>query len=411
LEPWEKVLVNFEKFSQDVHGKQACITCHKGVQSADKETAHKGMIARPSQDAQATCGKCHPDITRHFVNSLHTTQAGYFTNLHARSEEKAHEDLNTMFGNHCATCHTSCGDCHISQPAGVGGGLFNGHLLERNPPMTRSCTACHGSRVGNEYLGKNEELPGDVHFRQGRMNCVACHDSHELHGMPDTCTECHKEPKSEKAMPPDHRYAGLQLPSCESCHSSVTTGKDGNAMHSAHGSDLSCQVCHSITYTSCDNCHVAISQSSGKPFFETKNTYFTFLIGRNPNPTYTRPYKYIPVRHIPIAPDSFSFYGDNLLPNFNNLPTWAYATPHNIQTQTPQAKECNSCHGNPAVFLTADKVTPEELEANKKVIVEVVPAEIITGTQGLTATLPISGMQIITGTLPVSGTLVTPPAP
>jgi hypothetical protein len=61
------------------------------------------------------------------------------------------------------------------QPArSVGGGFIQRASFEKTPPMTRTCTACHGSRVGNEYLGKNEDIPGDVHFRQGRMNCVAC---------------------------------------------------------------------------------------------------------------------------------------------------------------------------------------------------------------------------------------------
>ena len=51
----------------------------------------------------------------------------------------------------------------------------------------------------------------------------------------------------------------------------------------------------------------------------------------------------------------------------------AYATPHNIQLQTPQNETCGSCHGNAEIFLTEDKVNPEELEANRDVIVESVP--------------------------------------
>jgi thiosulfate/3-mercaptopyruvate sulfurtransferase len=97
------------------------------------------------------------------------------------------------------------------------------------------------------------------------------------------------------------------------------------------------------------------------------------LIGRNPLPSYQRPYAYVPVRHVPAAPTSFEFYGQDLLANFDSLPTWAYATPHNIQRQTPQTASCNACHGQAALFLTADKVRPEEMEANRSVIVESVP--------------------------------------
>ncbi|NJN44841.1 MAG: hypothetical protein HC806_09075 [Anaerolineae bacterium] len=100
------------------------------------------------------------------------------------------------------------------------------------------------------------------------------------------------------------------------------------------------------------------------------------MIGRNPNPNYHRPYEYVPVRHVPVDVNSYSFYGENLLPNFNLLPTWTYATPHNIQRITPQNESCTSCHGNPDIFLTIDKVAPEEVEANQSVIVDQIPAPI-----------------------------------
>jgi thiosulfate/3-mercaptopyruvate sulfurtransferase len=224
LEPWEKVLVNAEEFPDTVHGHISCSKCHNGIQSSDKDEAHEGLVARPSQGDPNVCSECHADIAAVYPNSLHATQQGYWTVLDARSVPENHAALETMFGNHCATCHTSCGDCHVSQPMNVGGGLFDGHLFSRTPPMTRSCTACHGSRVGNEYLGKNEGFPGDVHFREGRMNCVDCHSSHELHGQPSNCTQCHTAPEESALAPADHRYAGLQSPTCESCHPDITTG-------------------------------------------------------------------------------------------------------------------------------------------------------------------------------------------
>jgi hypothetical protein len=73
------------------------------------------------------------------------------------------------------------------------------------------------------------------------------------------------------------------------------------------------------------------------------------------------------------VPDTFAFYGDDLLPDFDNAPTWKYATPHNIQRITAQNESCDSCHGNAELFLTADDVAPEEREANAAVIVEEVP--------------------------------------
>jgi len=377
LELWEKVLVNADKYLDTVHGQIACTDCHDGVESSDKETAHEDLIARPSQDDMKVCGDCHPDKSETYSKSLHSTLNGYWNALDTRSVPENHDVLAQAFGNHCSSCHATCGDCHVSQPASVGGGFFNGHLFEKTPPMTRSCTACHGSRVGNEYLGNNEGLPGDVHFREGRMNCVACHTDSELHGQGSNCTQCHTAPEEMTMPAAKHRYGSIQVPSCEACHPNTTLGNDNIEMHTVHGSDLSCEVCHSIAYTSCDGCHVAISEKTGNPYFETEATYSTFLIGKNPLISYSRPYKFVTLRHVPATQDAFSYYGDNLLSNFDTLPTWAYATPHNTQLKTPQTESCNACHGNPALFLTADKVAENELQANASVIIDQIPALVI----------------------------------
>lgn len=360
LEPWEKVLVS-EDFLTSAHANASCIDCHGGTQSADKEAAHDGMIPDPSADT-AQCVNCHNEQASNFDQSLHASLNGYWTVLDARSMPENHPVLEEAFNNHCSSCHATCGDCHVSQPDSVGGGLLNGHNFELTPPMTRTCTACHGSRVGNEYLGKHEDIPGDVHFRKGRMNCVACHAGADMHASPDEMST--------------HRYAGAQLPACENCHAEVGASGDSIQQHVLHKDKLSCQVCHSVEYTSCDGCHVAISEKTGNPFYKTEGDYLTFFIGLNPIQSEDRPYKYVTLRHVPIAENNFEFYGEDLLSNFNSLPTWKYATPHNIQRSTPQNSACENCHGNSEIFLTADKVKPEELEANQPVIVPEVPSPV-----------------------------------
>ena len=79
------------------------------------------------------------------------------------------------------------------------------------------------------------------------------------------------------------------------------------------------------------------------------------------------------MRHVPISPTSYEYYGEDLLVNFTALPTWKYATPHNIQRNTPQTEACTNCHNNPEIFLTRDKVAENELEANSPVIVDEPP--------------------------------------
>lgn len=410
LEPWEKALIDHETYPGSVHGQIACTECHQGEQSSDKSIAHTDLIGRPSDDPETSCGECHPDVVEMNEDSLHANLTGYWTVLDARSAPEGHDQLAEMFGNHCNTCHTSCGDCHVSQPDSVGGGFVDGHNFNSIPSMTQNCTACHGSRVGNEYLGKHENIKADVHFRQGRMTCTDCHGGHELHGQPAECEKCHNAPEEQTIPPPDHRYEGPQSPKCETCHVTAATGQDGLEMHQAHGGDLSCQVCHSVSYTSCDGCHVAISDQTGNPFFATDGSYLNFIIGQNPISSFDRPYKYVPVRHVPIDQDSFSYYGDNLLPNFDSLPTWVYATPHNIQRETPQAETCNACHGNPDLFLTADKVAEDELSANQFVIVDSIPEPIseITDTLSITSTATITNTGVITNTQMITSTEQSP---
>lgn len=381
LESWEKVFVDAENFIPTVHGKFPCTSCHGGSQSSDKEVAHTGLNPNPSQGPEVVCGECHPDIAHVFENSLHATVQGFSTIINQRSMPSKHVGIEEMLDTNCVSCHNTCGDCHVSQPRSVGGGLYDGHLFQRTPPMDRSCNACHGTRIGNEFLGYNNGLPADIHYLEGGMECTNCHMSNELHGDPAGCNTCHPGPESVSLPLPDHRYDGIQAPSCESCHTPVTTGEDGVIMHQMHGADLSCQVCHSIAYTNCEGCHVGVDKGTGNAIHELDASYNTFLIGRNPIQTYERPYRFVPVRHVPVSPDSFDYIGSNLLPNFSNVETWKYTTPHNIQLDTPQNRTCNACHGNPELFLTADKVAAEELDANQNVILETIPPPITSANQ------------------------------
>jgi hypothetical protein len=373
LQPWEKVYVNKDRIQETVHGYIPCSDCHGGQQSPVKLVAHDGIIKRPSRGNPNVCSNCHPNVAEDYANSLHATLQGFTTTLNARSAPEKHPALEEMFTDNCAGCHTSCGDCHVSRPDSVGGGLFAEHRFLRTPPMVESCTACHGSTVGNEFLGMNEGYSADVHLVNGQMECVDCHNGAQMHGQPANCSECHTSPPGASIPPPEHRYAGVQSPSCLSCHADITTAESDIPIHKVHGAQLSCQVCHSVAYTNCEGCHL---NASGYPNYELEDSYLTFVLGLNPQRSFTRPYKYVPLRHVPVTPQMFSAYGDDLLPNFDLLPTWTYTTPHNIQRYTFQAAGCNYCHGNSDLFLTEDKVSPDEVEANRSVIVPQVPAAI-----------------------------------
>ncbi len=363
LEAWEKVFLGESAFLESYHARYGCIACHGGTPDVDDmEAAHEGMV--PDPKPEDTCRLCHAEISEAHVNSLHYDLEGYLTVLHDRSDEEHWPQLMVAYDNHCTGCHATCGQCHISRPASTGGGLLKGHIPRETPPMNYTCTGCHGSRINDEYKGKNEmeeggHYPADVHYNPGGMSCFECHTGDEMHGLEGDF---------------NHRYDGAATPSCtaEGCHQDVQPG-DGVEQHTyIHLELLSCQVCHSVEYKNCYNCHVQLSEDS-VPFFKTDPSQMTLKIGRNPIQSEERPWEYVVLRHVPVARDSFSYYGENLLPNFDARPTWTYATPHNIQRLTPQNASCDACHGNPDVFLTASDVYTDELEANRDVIVYEIP--------------------------------------
>jgi hypothetical protein len=371
LEVWEKVFVDAEALQEDVHGEISCIDCHGGlvVQGDDmnaKYAAHNGVIIDPSVDATASCGECHDDIAPYQEYSLHNNLAGYDTALYARAPEENHQLIEVGEESHCDGCHTTCGQCHISRPDSVGGGFVDGHVINRTPSMMNQCTACHGSRVKNEYTGAHEDLQADIHLRK-RMTCTDCHTGGELHGTDFIDLES-DDPFSTV---PEHRYDGAQGPSCESCHAEVVGAESDNRHHRIHSEEiLSCQGCHSVAYINCYGCHLERTEDEWDlPYFKLQEEEVSFYIGLNPIQSEDRPYQYVPVRHVPTWPGLFDLYGDNILSEFENTPTWDYATPHNIQLVTPQTESCDSCHGSAEYFLTEDKVLPEEVAQNATVIV------------------------------------------
>jgi len=370
LEAWEKVFVG-EEFLASVCNIQNCIGCHGGVEGVDdKDAAHEGKARDPVEDSEQVCGVCHAEATRLAATSLHQNLTGYRTILTARGADFSDPRMGEAFNNHCDSCHTTCGQCHISRPSFTFGGLISEHKVKKTASIKDTCMACHGARVSNEYQGKNEGVEGSAHWLEEGMSCFECHNVSHYHGDGTEYT---------------YRYDGPPDVSCLDldCHSEVARGQgevveqdiqadevEEHIEHDIHADKVACYVCHvSGPYKSCYNCHVAIDEE-GLPYYETDDSQMTFKIGRNPLKSDNRPWDYVLVRHIPVAPDTFAFYGDNLLSTFNNVPTWKYATPHNIQRVTAQNQSCDSCHGNADLFLTADDVAPEELKANANVIVK-----------------------------------------
>jgi hypothetical protein len=357
LAPHEKIFVDSDILDDENHGEIACHECHGGnPEDPNWKTAHKDVVKDPTfPDATAACGDCHDEISAHYQKSLHATLKPYKAVIAKRASSRGiiGEKVAGAMNTHCYTCHSSCGQCHISRPDSVGGGFLESHFFKRKPPMQEVCTACHGSRIEKEYLGGHEGTSPSVH-RQKYMKCDKCHTGEEMHGN-----------GKEYA----NRFEVEHRPSCVSCHESIYEKDAKNVItHRIHKGKTSCHVCHSQPYNNCASCHVG-KDKNGLAFYKTKGSWFTFKIGINPLRSEERPEKFVTLRHVPVYPGTFDFYEKDVLSNFNAVPTWKLATPHNIQLKTPQNASCNACHGNESLFLLDKDVEGKEKEANKKVVV------------------------------------------
>lgn len=364
LEPFEKVFINAESYGQvdPNHAAVGCVTCHGGTEPvvSASETrddlwvamaqAHeftveydeggaivrrkpdvKGVSRDPSALPEANCNGsgCHAQIVELNATSMHTQLWGEKHKVALRggagSFENCPQSVQDGFNRECASCHTTCGQCHVSRPNGVHGGFLDNHRFQRKPEMENNCTACHGSRVGNDFSGHHEGNRPDVHQEQG-YDCLFCHQEN-LHG--DGRTDY------------TSRYEVEGLPQCVDCHDLAS---DDNLFHQYHWPSgnsleegLSCHVCHSQPYANCVNCHSGGVWSSGNP--EGYAEYVEFRIGRNTGEWSGHPpskEKWVAVRHVPVIKDGFREWGWPQQPNWADFETWEYASPHNIQRFTPQ---------------------------------------------------------------------------
>lgn len=343
--PFLDAFVNAE-FTGSVHGRFGCTGCHGGnAKTDDPAQAHAGMTP-----ANETCASCHAEIADRHATSLHATLGGMAHALKQRSGEANFHKLNPMWESDCASCHAGCSDCHVTLPKAIGGGLIKGHQFFKRPPMADTCAVCHGSRAGGEYLGHFEGVAPDVHFEAG-MHCLDCHKN-DLHGDGKTYTD---------------RWQVAGKPSCTDCHPALPNDKARE--HNAKHADVSCQVCHSQPYQNCFECHSTVKD--GAYMRSAGRKTLDFKIGRNTVAGY--PYGIVTLRSNPVARETFKHFGQNLLPSFDDHPTWKTIAPHNIRRIPEQSQSCAGCHDNDALYLRDSDLDPHGAAANRNSLMLIEP--------------------------------------
>jgi len=334
-------------FLGTLHAAAGCESCHKGnPKAADRDRAHAGLVARPSRQPDTACAACHAKQVEQVKTSLHFTVRGEENLMKLRSAHRW-PDVEPIFRQACQSCHASCGDCHVSKAKSARGGLMDGHMFLKQPPMEEACGSCHGGRVVPEYLGKNEGFPPDVHWEKARMDCIACHSALQMHG--------------DGTAYPD-RHAVRTKPQCITCHPDAKAAGSPILQHAVHGDRINCVVCHATVYRGCENCHIG----------EGAKSSLQFKIGKSARPD--APYQYTLLRHVPTVRTMLDPRVKDGMPNYDAVPTWKDTTPHNIQRKTPRTASCNNCHGNARIFLKPGDLNPTEAAANAKVVVPNIPA-------------------------------------
>ena len=381
--PYERVYLGgdgYEAFKASGHYSMNCTDCHNGNgETGDKLEAHSGeWTSTPSLLHEEKCASCHDTESHGFTTSIHNGTGQKRKVTMRAGLEGAHqfdmlpEHHQEAYDAKCATCHGTCGNCHVVRPKIKGGGLTQGHNFVKEPDWYNVCVGCHVSRGGHAFLGTgwtddDTQVEPDVHRSSGKMDCLDCHDGMELHG---------------DGKPVDQRYAYEGLPTCEKCHGDITQAtddsKDSYKYHTKHGGEFSCYVCHSQPYNSCGACHV-------KDGHAELPSHADFKIALNPIPDVKTGEKFALVRRTLGHPDNWVGYGEDLAyENFDVFPIFNYTTPHNILARTAQTTPAegmgcgSSCHirnesgtlVNTELYLWADSLDAWAYESTVGITVD-----------------------------------------
>jgi len=191
-----------EEFKRSVHGQTGdvtCINCH-GSHSLRSLIDPKSTIFR--SNIPQTCGSCHSEITKEFIESVHGVLAA-----------RGRADSPT-----CTTCHGIHGIKAKIDP--------DSPVNERRIAKT-TCPQCHAAeRISKEYALTASQVKSyydtfhGLSYRGGdtySANCASCHGVHDIRSASDPKSMIYKD--------------NLQK-TCGSCHPGASENFAKGKMHS-----------------------------------------------------------------------------------------------------------------------------------------------------------------------------------
>jgi formate dehydrogenase gamma subunit len=230
--------VDFEMFSNSVHGGFDCVDCHMNIE----EIPHEEELEHPD------CNMCHDDVEEVYAESFH-------------GEALAAGDRDAPY----------CWDCHSSHYVYAGQDSLSLTSKLNQPEM---CATCHSnpSLVRRHHIpieNPSELYETSVHFLKLKesgsaesASCSDCHGAHELYApnhpkskinklnIPETCSACHADIYDEyiESIHGTGLMEGrLDNPVCTDCHAehAIKPHTDPtSAVYSAVVSQTLCADCH-----------------------------------------------------------------------------------------------------------------------------------------------------------------------
>jgi DmsE family decaheme c-type cytochrome len=249
-------------------GTQTCATCHEDQAKGLGQNTHGRLAA-----GAVPCESCHGP------GQAHVDGGGDKTKILNPAKADA-----AKVSAQCLTCHDkqegrrffvggahaaeglSCVSCHgIHSPKKVNRGLL------RDGSSTALCLTCHANKEKSLFMRSRHPL------REGKMECVSCHDPH---GTPtramlkaaspnELCFKCHAEMRGPYMF--SHSPV---VENCMNCHNPHGTNQENMLVRRE---TRLCQSCHLEgkhqtlsgqvndtwdSYRMCTNCHVNIHGSN-----------------------------------------------------------------------------------------------------------------------------------------------------
>jgi hypothetical protein len=159
--------VSPDEFEQSVHGKRACVECHKDV---TKIPHRKGV------DRKVGCVQCHENLWQTAQEEGRTEELArlgdvveqidsYMSSIHARPNREDQSRTN-------ATCY-NCHDAHYITP-------IDSHIgAESRLKIPEICGQCH-SEIRDAYLTSVHGQEVSVNGNANAAVCIDCHTTHDI---------------------------------------------------------------------------------------------------------------------------------------------------------------------------------------------------------------------------------------